>query len=90
MFRRHYTVRFDPSRTEWELFRGASDRKAADVVATYPTQDAAVAGCETICAQIVQAGMNAQLQIEAEDGTVIAERTFEPDPTTDRASQPPT
>jgi len=80
MFRRHYTVRFDPVRNEWELFRGASDRKAADVVASYPTQEAAIAGCEAICVQIVEAGMKAHLQIEAEDGTVLAERTFEPEP----------
>ena len=79
MFRRHYTVRFDRERNEWELFRGASDRKAADVVASYPSQEAAIAGCEAICAQIVAAGMAAYLQVEAEDGSVTAERSFLPE-----------
>lgn len=79
MYRRHYTVRYNPERTEWELFRGASDRQAADVVASYATQEAAIAGCEAICSQIVAAGMAAYLHIEAEDGTVVAERTFSPE-----------
>lgn len=80
MYRRHYTVRYNPERGDWELFRGASDRQAADVVASYATQEAAIGGCESICAQIVAAGMAAYLHIEAEDGSVIAERTFSPQP----------
>lgn len=80
MYRRHYTVRYNAARTEWELFRGASDRQAADVVASYPTQQAAIAGCESICSQIVAAGMSAYLHVESEDGRVAAERTFSPEP----------
>lgn len=79
MYRRHYTVRHNAARNEWELFRGASDRQAADVVASYITQEAAIAGCESICAQIVAAGMSAYLHVEAEDGSVSAERTFVPE-----------
>lgn len=81
MYRRHYTVRFNAARGDWELYRGASDRKAADVVASYPTQQAAIAGCESICAQMVAEGMSAYLHVESEDGSVVAERTFGPEST---------
>lgn len=76
MYRRHYTVRYNAERRDWELFRGASDRQAADVVASYPTQEAAISGCESICAQIVAAGMAAYLHVKAENGSIVAERTF--------------
>lgn len=76
MFRRRYEVRFNTEASHWELWRWVGKDGEAELLADYPSAEAAVAGCEGVGGQIAEAGLYATLIVFDADGNRVDGRTF--------------
>ena len=74
MFTRDYAILLQSLSKQWDI------RKKVDLVdtlvATYGSQDQAVAGCESLCDQISDAGGTARMTVHDNMGLATSERHF--------------
>ncbi|HVH34763.1 MAG TPA: hypothetical protein VM847_11725 [Tahibacter sp.] len=77
MILRKYHVVFDALAEVWELRRVAAD-ETPELVARYPTREAAVCGCKRYCGQLRRCGWVADLFAYDRDGRLAFEQLFDP------------
>lgn len=77
MILRKYLVVFDALAQQWELRRVAADA-SIEVVARYPTQEAAVCGCKRYCSTMRKVSWVVDLLTYDCNGRLAYEKLFEP------------
>lgn len=77
MILRKYLVVFDALAQHWELRRVTAD-ESAELVDCYPTQEAAVCGCQHLCSTARRASWVADVLAYDRNGRLAYEQLFEP------------
>lgn len=77
MILRKYHIVYDDVAESWELRRQTPD-EMSELIACYPTRDAAVGGCRQYCGRQRCNGWVADLLAYDRDGRLAFEQLFEP------------